>query len=1113
MFGHDFVKAACVAGSTNMELSNKKPSSLEFAEQIRQLEAEGSKLRSSMTNFNDFGLDFADIQLPVAPSSNRNQYPSSPSLAALADISQEQKTLSDLRSQLDIKMKETEEMTKNLLENRQHTLHDPLQVRIVAPSADTRLYQQNTGLPASVSESQLKETKDEVLRLRQRLQEALNISEEQKQQFRKNIEELKSQLQEAIIGRDHVLEMKKREAVNQDAVISRLQSSCEQLEKTNCVQEKTLLDVNDKLEKLQSEHFSMESAFNQIKCMLGERERLRNKAFYEGEPPAKQSPSVIVHTLERCFHDFDIKMEKFNEQCKELDSTAEALKIQISAKQKQILEENQEKTKFESKFNLQEERIQDLEGMLKQCKEDHKEDKESWKQKQESLQESLDGVQRDLNIAISERNEAIQKEAATESKFSDIQDTIKRLEMDLDIEKEQNKKISNQDVDVQRREDALRSRLQDREREIERLQGNIDSTKQECQLLLHQKVSELEKVQQKKHSDQTVALTEQLATVTDKYHKVQLDYELTKQELRNTIEKHSAILQAQEEYKRQLDVSIEKKNQLATLLEERCVDIERLSQERDYYFKVLEDRKKEVVELENQLERTTIQLEEREKHFAVLQQQNDNIANMVEISNKSNGDIKAENKLLQSEIANKASEVEEIKQAKENIIKKLKIRESRLKDVEVELERLKSQVKDKEIELDEMSKQKETLFKELRESRYEVSTLTDDRDKFKVSLEEKEAELGKVISKMGAKLKVAEHDLKLARKVLRTHETVDGNAIKVAGKMQKEVTQKRSQIDFLQSQVSWLEECLETAVREKKEIEKENVNIASKLKATSSRTSELNTEIGNLHKKLRNLKDENTKLQAALEKAAVKYASAQANIEQHEQDIVRLKLKHQLQIKELQRTGQIKACQTKTQLSKADINEHSPTKESAGNGVGLGMIGEELKELLGDMRTLVHENRQRKTSSSSNARKTDIVDTEEDLDTEPDYLPPSSKCSKGSKDSSKKKRRTSGDRYKPRSGQKSPISELLTRQRSNSLESVEAALNDNELDRIQPHGCSKPDHVPLYRETEDLCKRLERKMDTLSQMGNIQNEKQITMELLREHEKRLEKVKQNGGTS
>ena len=38
-------------------------------------------------------------------------------------------------------------------------------------------------------------------------------------------------------------------------------------------------------------------------------------------------------------------------------------------------------------------------------------------------------------------------------------------------------------------------------------------------------------------------------------------------------------------------------------------------------------------------------------------------------------------------------------------------------------------------------------------------------------------------------------------------------AVKVAGKMQKEVTDKRGQIDTLQTRIRWLEECLDAAIK------------------------------------------------------------------------------------------------------------------------------------------------------------------------------------------------------------------------------------------------------------------------------------------------------------
>ena len=58
-----------------------------------------------------------------------------------------------------------------------------------------------------------------------------------------------------------------------------------------------------------------------------------------------------------------------------------------------------------------------------------------------------------------------------------------------------------------------------------------------------------------------------------------------------------------------------------------------------------------------------------------------------------------------------------------------------------------------------------------------------------------------------------EDELKLAQKALKTQKEVDGRAVKVAGKMQKEVTEKRSQIDTLNTKVRWLEESLDNILK------------------------------------------------------------------------------------------------------------------------------------------------------------------------------------------------------------------------------------------------------------------------------------------------------------
>ena len=57
----------------------------------------------------------------------------------------------------------------------------------------------------SLSQQRLKESQREVLELRQRLQEAVDIGEQQKAHFRSSIEQLRHELQNAVTARESVL--------------------------------------------------------------------------------------------------------------------------------------------------------------------------------------------------------------------------------------------------------------------------------------------------------------------------------------------------------------------------------------------------------------------------------------------------------------------------------------------------------------------------------------------------------------------------------------------------------------------------------------------------------------------------------------------------------------------------------------------------------------------------------------------------------------------------------------------------------------------------------------------------------------------------------------------
>jgi hypothetical protein len=73
----------------------------------------------------------------------------------------------------------------------------------------------------------------------------------------------------------------------------------------------------------------------------------------------------------------------------------------------------------------------------------------------------------------------------------------------------------------------------------------------------------------------------------------------------------------------------------------------------------------------------------------------------------------------------------------------------------------------------------------------------------------------------------AEHEVKIAKKAMKSKEDLDNKgkiyfssnyfygflfiAVKVAGKMQRAVTEKRGEIDSLQSKIRWLEDSLEVS--------------------------------------------------------------------------------------------------------------------------------------------------------------------------------------------------------------------------------------------------------------------------------------------------------------
>ncbi|XP_072406462.1 coiled-coil domain-containing protein 158-like isoform X6 [Chiloscyllium punctatum] len=155
-------------------------------------------------------------------------------------------------------------------------------------------------------------------------------------------------------------------------------------------------------------------------------------------------------------------------------------------------------------------------------------------------------------------------------------------------------------------------------------------------------------------------------------------------------------------------------------------------------------------------------------------------------------------------------------------------------------------------------------------------------------------------NKLKAQLKSAQTDLEQTREAMKVLEGADTHAMKVAVGMQKQITAKRGQIDALQSKIQYLEEALENSEREKCYLKEEKVRLTKELACIVSERNKIAGELDSLKSQEKCLKEKLVRLESALEKACLRFSDCQSVIQRQEQDFMRLKLQHALEVKELQ---------------------------------------------------------------------------------------------------------------------------------------------------------------------------------------------------------------------
>ncbi|KAL4230969.1 hypothetical protein ACF0H5_011342 [Mactra antiquata] len=1269
-------------------MGRKPPTAAQLLEQIKHLESEGNKLRSGTTGYGGPSPLNALTDLNISNNNDKVELPkftstSPSSLSALVDYSSEQKTISDLRLQLEQQRKETERLNQQLTTDgftsstsRAGTiLHIPSSPSKTGFSTlpSTELF--SSRRPASVAgtidvnpppshlEKALKDSQEQVADLRRRLAEANDLTESQKRQFRLNVEELKAKLHDTMTNRDSVLELRQKEAVTLETKISEQNSTIKELQNKLRAQEATLSDVSKKADGYSRENFISETTLNQVRVILVDAERRRGKPYFESDPAGQQSPSMLVHTLERCIQELlkDLEIKK----CKvdELEREMSELKLLQTSDHNNISQEYKEKItqmtveherqiqsinerannarkqtaslesqlsviqgQHDQQLKMKDDNVKDLENKIKHLREELHEERDKYTSKRENLEQTLNGTEKEMSKLRSERDDAIRNHSNMESKVADLQLTINRLQRDLETEKENSNKYWDREGQLRSKQSQLETRLEEKTKDVERLEKTLASVKQECNTTVSEKISLIERQERDRHMDKISSLTAQLSEVSEKCNKISLELDNKKAENHDFRQQVRETSDRADTTKVQLEAAVAERKHLSDMLTAKSSDFDRVSQERDYYFNIMEQKNNELSQLKTEKDRLSINLEEREKNIMMLQEQVNELKHMLDNVSGTSESLREERDILVQQLHETTTTLEELKTSRDNMAKKMKIREKRVRELEAEKTKNAEEIALKTKEMSIIQQEKETLFKELKESRYEVVGMSDERDALKKDLEDQKYQLEKTINKLQYRLKSAENDLGLAQKALRKRESVDNSALKTADKLQKEVTAKRSLVDTLQSKIRWYQDQIDTLLKEKGHLENDKDKLKSSLNKALIHNQQLQVDLETSNSRGTELKNHSNKLEASLEKyvaldkllkkvgsdkAALRNATTQAQVEMFEQEMTRMKLAHQLEMKEALQ----KIVTNKKETAEPKVNEKSsgsqsqPTNVNSSSGGAVLQpekmaegdrllakqssenykeIGSELKLLLSEMRNMISENKEsgqpavnnrnravrgrevkQRSKSRSRPRTLDVLSAEKKKAFTHYRVPPASSdvsyYSDGEADerihnrsksltgtyalySPVNKEKQNKKHRRSRSAEEMPSilqeSSMLTdtdyRSSDYSPPVPDSDITDTNTSQVETTDVDStisfsPDFVDsdivsslcfsspvmestqedrspptILPNTQELCKRLEERIVSLTKMGdNLQKENKEMADLMKTQGKKLKKVKQN----
>nr|XP_035953728.1 coiled-coil domain-containing protein 158 isoform X6 [Halichoerus grypus] len=801
----------------------------------------------------------------------------------------------------------------------------------------------------------LEEYSHQVKDLQRRLNESNELHEKQKFYLRQSVIDLQTKLQEMQMERDAMADIRRRESQSQEDLRNQLQNTVHELEAAKCLKEDMLKDSNAQIEQLRKMMLGHEGVLQEIRSILADFEEASGKKIYEHENVSTLHFRNMGSAISKILRELDTEISYLKGRIFPVEDQLEALKSESQNKIELLLQQHQDREQARNQNSMYMRQLSDLESTVSQLRSELREAKRMYEDKIEELEKQLVLANSELTEARTERDQFSQESGNLDDQLQKLLADLHKREKELSLEKEQNKRLWDRDTGNSITIDHLRRELDDRNMEVQRLEALLKAMKSECQGQMERQMAA---IQGKNESLEKVSsLTAQLESTKEMLRKVVEELTAKKMTLESSERTVSDLTASLQEKERAIEATNSEITKLRSRVDLKLQELQHLKTEGDHLRNV-----------QTECEALRLQMAEKDKVIEILRQQIENMTQLVGQHGRTAGAMQVEKAQLEKEINDRRLELQEFKILKDKKDAKIRELEARVSDLELEKVKLVNAGSERLRAVKDIKQERDQLLNEVKTSRSELNSLTEDYEVLKRNFRNKTEEMEATTNKLKMQLKSAQSELEQTRNTLKSMEGSDGHAMKVAMGMQKQITAKRGQIDALQSKIQFLEEAMTNANKEKHFLKEEKNKLSQELSTVATEKNKMAGELEVLRSQERRLKEKVANMEVALDKASLQFAECQDIIQRQEQESVRLKLQHTLDVKELQGPGYTSNTSVKPRLLQPSsaVRSHSnvPSSQSTASflshhSMKPNILKEDptrdLKQLLQELRSVINE--------------------------------------------------------------------------------------------------------------------------------------------------------------